>query len=386
MRPTFARLIAPLLLGAALPSAVGTPAAAQPGTFELPPNPTPTADPNVQGPVDPDRPILTRPRAPTPTPTPTPAPPSARVTPAPTPTPTAAATRDPATRFTPAARETRATRPENDFTPATRAQPLDRPADEPAEEAATAPPPELDEAPAAPPPAEEAAPAQEETGGFPWLWAFLGLLALAAAGAGAFFFLRKREEAWSEPAAIEPPLARRPAEAPAHAAGEANSAPIAPVVPLMVEAQALTLSRSMMYATLAYELRLANRGPTALTDIRLGGDLVTAHGRVPVDQQLADPAVPLEIIQRVEALGPRESTVLSGQMRLPVSEIRLIPQGKAALYVPLLRLRIEAEGLAPFARTFVVGMRPTAPGGKLQPFRLDDMPQTYRQIAQRALD
>lgn len=375
MKPTFARTIAPLLL-----SAAAAPLAAQSGTFELPPNPTPTADPNVQGPVDPDRPILTRPRAPTPTPTPTPAP---RATPAPTPTPTAAATREPGTRFTPAAPTTREARPENDFTPATRAQPPVLPEDLSAEnqsggDPAADPLPQL---PAAAP--ATAAAADEETGGFPWMWALLGLLGFLAAGAAAFFVLRKREEAWAEPAPIEPPLARRAFSPPATSAGDA---PLAPVVPLMVEAQALTLSRSMMYATLAYELRLKNRGPAPLTDIRLGGDLVTAHSRVPVDQQLADPAVPLEIIQRVDELGAGEHTVLKGEMRLPVSEIRLIPQGSAALYVPLLRLRIEAEGLAPFARTFVVGMRPQAPGGKLQPFRLDDMPQTYRQIAQRALD
>ncbi len=56
------------------------------------------------------------------------------------------------------------------------------------------------------------------------------------------------------------------------------------------------------------------------------------------------------------------------------------------LYVPLLRVRAEADGMAPLARTFVVGMRAAMPGGRLQPFRLDDMPQTHVAIGQRALD
>ena len=64
---------------------------------------------------------------------------------------------------------------------------------------------------------------------------------------------------------------------------------------------------------------------------------------------------------------------------------RVTAAGKAVVYVPLLRVRAEAQDLIPVARTFVVGL----PGGmnqRLQPFRLDEMPQTYRGLSQHALD
>jgi hypothetical protein len=154
----------------------------------------------------------------------------------------------------------------------------------------------------------------------------------------------------------------------------------------VLEAQALRLSRSMLFATLSYRLQVTNRGSRPLEDIRLGGDLVTAHGRLPAEKQLADPAVPLAVLERIPRLEPGQSHTVAGDLRLPVGEIRPIPQGSAVLYVPLLRMRAEAAGVAPLARTFVVGLQPSGVAGRLQPFRLDEMPQTYTLITQRALD
>ena len=77
---------------------------------------------------------------------------------------------------------------------------------------------------------------------------------------------------------------------------------------------------------------------------------------------------------------------MSGELRLPVNQIRPIPHGKAVVYVPLLRVRAEAREIAATARTFVIGMRSSAASERLQPFRLDEIPQTYNAVTQRALD
>lgn len=148
----------------------------------------------------------------------------------------------------------------------------------------------------------------------------------------------------------------------------------------------MRLQRSMMFATLGYEIAITNRGGVPLENVQLGGDLVTAHARVPTAQQLADPALPLAPMKAIARLDPGQSERLTGELRLPVGEIRPIPHGKAVVYVPLLRVRAEADGLAPVARTFVVGMTPGGPGQRLQPFRLDEMPQTYNAVGQKALD
>jgi len=355
----------------------GAPLAAQtapPGGFRLPtPSPTPT---DIQGPVDPDAPILTRPRDTAPTPTPTP-----RPAPAPTPTPTARPVATPTPRpvaspsnsslpprFTPPAEAIEADA--NAVTEGASAYPSSAPG-------AQTPPPTIPTASAS---ATPMTPTESE--GTPgWLYALGGLLVLG--GAGAALYWRRRTNAADErvPEIAPPPVAAKPpvptvAEPPLAAAGPQ----------LTIEARALRLSRSMVYATLSYEVLVTNRGGRPLRNVRLGADLVTAHARIPTNQQLADPLVPLAPVRTIEQLDPGQSVQVSGELRLPVNEIRPIPHGKAVVYVPLLRVRGEAEGQAPVARTFVVGMRPGGVSERLQPFRLDEMPQTYHGVSQHALD
>jgi hypothetical protein len=357
-------LIALALAGAPL-AAQDTPG----GGFRLPtPTPTPT---DIQGPVDPDAPILTRPRDTAPTPTPTP-----RATPTPTPTPRPVATPTPRPvippsnsslppRFTPPAAPTAqesaaVTGGDNAFPQAT------------GPSAAVLPP--VPTASASPMPA---APEQDE--GTPgWLLALGGLLVAAGGIAGALAWRRKRE-ADAPPPEIAPPLAANPASI--------AEPPLAATGPqLSIEARAVRLSRSMVYATLSYEVNVTNRGGQPLEDVRLGADLVTAHARIPTEQQLADPLVPLAPVKSFDRLEPGQSVQVSGELRLPVNQIRPIPHGKAVVYVPLLRVRGEAQGMVPAARTFVVGMRSDGMSQRLQPFRLDEMPQTYSPLSQRALD
>jgi hypothetical protein len=354
----------------------GAPLAAQdapPGGFRLPtPTPTPT---DIQGPVDPDRPIITRPRDTTPTPTPRPSP-----VPTPTPTPRAVATPTPRPvasptnsslppRFTPpaapTAQESAAVTGSASAFPTTPAPSLELPQPAPAVSDSTIP----------------AAPADD--GGLPgWLIALGGLVA-AAAAAGAFLLWRKRRADGEAVPEIAQPL-RTPAPIPAQLPAEPPLATSGPQ--LMIEARAIRLSRSMVYATLSYEALVTNRGGQPLEDVRLGADLVTAHARIPTDQQLADPLVPLAPVQAFARLDPGQSVQVSGELRLPVNQIRPIPHGKAVVYVPLLRVRAEARGMIPVARTFVVGMRPGGMSERLQPFRLDEMPQTYTAVSQHALD
>jgi hypothetical protein len=352
----------------------GAPLAAQdapPGGFRLPtPTPTPT---DIQGPVDPDAPILTRPRDTSPTPTPTPRPaPTPTPTPRPVATPTPSPVASPANstlppRFTPPATPT----PEESAAVADAGSAFPASPDTPI--ATSSPIPQASAS------ALPAVPAQEE--GLPgWLLVLGGLVLMGGAGAAAVAWRRKRE-AEAPPPEIAPP---RPAASPAETAAEPPLAATGPQ--LAIEARAVRLSRSMVYATLSYEVQVTNRGGRPLEDVRLGADLVTAHARIPTDQQLADPLVPLAPVQSFERLDPGQSVQVTGELRLPISQIRPIPHGKAVVYIPLLRVRGEAQDVIPVARTFVIGMRSAGVSERLQPFRLDEMPQTYSPLSQLALD
>lgn len=352
--------------------------APSPGGFRLPTTPAP-APTDVQGPVDPDAPILTRPRDTRPTPTPTP-----RPAPAPTPTPMASPTPRvvPPTRggslpprFTPPAIPT----PQQSEAVVSGAAPFP----EATPDTSILPSAPVESGPVAAP--ATAAPAESEQSGLPgWLVpALVGLLAIAF---GAFAFLRRRKRVTEDVApVIERPRAAPP---PPPANPEAATPPPAALTgpALLIEANVKQLARSVMAATLSYDLRVTNRSAQPLENVVFGGDFVTAHARIPTEQQLADPSVPLTPVQSLTRLDPGESAQISGEFRLPITEIRPIPHGKAVVYVPLLRVRAEATGMAPIARTFVVGLRQPGAGTRLQPFRLDEMPQTYLAVGQQALD
>jgi len=228
----------------------------------------------------------------------------------------------------------------------------------------------------------------ESDSAFAW-WAWL-LAALAALGTGAFglWFLRNRRYSPAGTPEIEPPLARRqaPPPSPPEPVSEPQPAASAPASALAISVAPVQLSRSMRFASLAYRLSLKNNGPKPLSDIFIGADLVSAHRSLPMEQQLAKPDSTLPETGCIGAIAPGEEVEVKGELRLPLETVRTIRQGKAHLYVPLLRVRAQPDGADPVARTFLVGTLPDGQARKLQPFRLDEMPQTYRSIGTMPLD
>lgn len=375
---------------AVLALALATPSLAQQTSplseFELPPDPDATPTPEVQGPVDPEAEVRTTPRViPTETPTPQPSPTPTVSTPAPTLTLPPPRPTPPPPSQTQDAPEPE---PQPEPTPTVTGSP---------EPAATEPSPLPTEfAPSVPPavstPDAAAAEAPESDGSLvPWLAALVAALALAG---GAFWYFRRREELAPAPV-IEPPLARRQ-DQPQPDAGEARPvAPPAPSAPppkarssspVTVQAQPVRMSRSMMNATFAFRLVLENQSLQRWEDLSVEADLVTAHGAAPVAEQLADAAVPLAPLRTVEVLEAGDTAEIADEVRLPLGQVRAIPQGRAAVYVPLLRVRVAAKGKQPLARTFLIGQLPDRQGGRLRPFRLDEMPQSYQAIGLRPLD
>jgi hypothetical protein len=84
-----------------------------------------------------------------------------------------------------------------------------------------------------------------------------------------------------------------------------------------------------------------------------------------------------------------ESLRLQGQLRLPLAEITPIRLGGAALFIPLVRVQVEATGarddaIFETALCMVVGeAAQTGTGSALGPFRLDDGPTVARHLAIR---
>jgi hypothetical protein len=208
----------------------------------------------------------------------------------------------------------------------------------------------------------------------------VGGLALVLIGAAGFAWWRWRQVA--VPASVVPQVERPSLPSASAPAPAPQPVPAVPAEPLQVTLEPLRLSLTLMNATLAYRLEVANRGAEPIVGLAIGADMIAAHASMTREQQLAGPGSGAPTIQRIARIEPGESRIVAGEFRVPFSQIVPIRQGNAALLLPLARFRLEAESAKPLVRTFVVGQPGT--GANLQPFRLDLGPRVYPKLAQHA--
>jgi len=400
--------------------------------FQLPP--APEAAPQVQGPTDTEAAIPVAPRViptstPSPLPTSAPAPSAGQTPPETQPAPSQIDQRQ---RFTPAARRnprqqarelnspapaSNPVRPDSQSLPNSRAPNiLTDPGDFSAAPGFSATSGGLGNAGSG----EFGKSEQGQWGMGLWLAPAAGFV---AALAGLLIFWSRRRKTAPMAAPIEPPLVQRAPKTPANPASPVNPAPpihpanpasgkpnktrpeklppatpapetpigAAPAPPITLALSPIRLSRSVMNANLACTITVSNQGTQDFSDLMFAGDMQTAHGKVAIGEQVADAASALPQFGKLAALPSGESREINASFMLPLAQIRPITQGRAQLYVPLLRLRVSGDGLAPISQTFVIGQiqnggdLSAGSNSKVQPFRLDEMPQTYTQIGCRAL-
>lgn len=368
-----------LIKGALLTSAAGAmlslPVSAQQSVqdYQLPdPNATPTPAPRAQGPVDESGIVPVAPRvlpterqAPVPVATPTPLP-------VPTVTPPATAeqsspTPQPTFRSGPVPAEPAPSRQiASDVGPATQNIGDEG---EAVAEGSTGNAPLIPTVPDQP---ETAAgtPATAPSSDY-WPWIAGGLLALLVlAGAAYLAFGRRRTAA---------PLIEAPVVAgPGAAAGMALLAEEKPRFAVSVQIE--SAMRSMMMLTVKYHLSIANRSDRALRDVTISGDLISARRTAGMGEQLANAATQLPETATVERIGPHQTRSVTGTLQLAIQQIEVLRQGSTPMFVPLLRIKVEGDGIDPFVETYAVGVGNATAGARLHPLPLNGPPGSYQGV------
>ena len=180
----------------------------------------------------------------------------------------------------------------------------------------------------------------------------------------------------AQPAIAPQPLAvTSPAPKPSAAAAADQ-----PSIGLMLDP--LRLSATLTSTSLSYRLSVTNNSTTALSDVVVAGGMISAHASLPVEQQLATDGQMLELLHQLELLAPGETIELTGDLRLPLPQITPIRSGKALLFIPLARFRVEAGSTAALA-TFVIGETPPVAEAALLPFRIDMGPRIWSRVSRR---
>jgi hypothetical protein len=184
-----------------------------------------------------------------------------------------------------------------------------------------------------------------------------------------------------------PPPAPEPAAEPVAASPKAAPSPAAPSAephPLHIAIELRKLTLTLMNASLGYRLTLTNAGAAPLEEIAIAADLIGAHSSLPREMQLAGVDTELPVGHLLAGLAPGESADVSGEVRVPLNQLRPITQGRAQLFVPLARFRIGALGQEPRCFTLVTGQPSPSGNGAIQPIRLDHGPRIYDGLAGRA--
>lgn len=371
--------------------------------FRLPPAPTPSARPRVQGPVDPDNPFGNRPTpratsAPAPTPSPIPsAPPSIAL---PTATPSAAPRADDTTQPRPrASASAEPTRPG----PANRAARKNRPEAVPTAtatpELSPSPTPEAIEPSSDVPIASEtlAAPAapldaaSSDDQSTSWLIALLAA-GLALAGVAAWF-LTKRRRAPTEvdapaPEAVPAPTPQPSAPA-ALAPARAANRPTRPIAPagstalaeaprgLSLAIEPVSLRISLAYATLLCRATILNNSDETSDALAIRGDLASAHRAVDQRATLSPALTELDALATVESLAPGATHEQRIELRLPLTHIAGFRKGGHQFFVPLARLALVAQQGEANVRVWTIG---TSGSDRLGPI-CADTPRLFSELA-----
>ncbi len=366
------------------------------------------AAPRVEGPINPDAPIATRPSAPrtsSPTPTPSQTAQPQRSAPAITlPQPTA--TRPPAQSG------------------AAQRQPMQPSAGRafPSAGASVSQPP----APSASPAGANTAPAastaipklpdplanapivhsDDGSGSVPWAW----LLAALALLGGLAYFLRSRTSRWQP--AVGVPLneakpnadgdtARRDARpeksvsAPIPPAAAPPPAPAVAAVPVAQNGEGIEVTFLPDYAAatftrvaMRYALTVRNTAAESVTGLSLRAAMIPASAGQDAEVAAFISDDSGEVVHRIESLGPGETVEIEGEMALPLNEARAVRYGQRLLFVPVAAFafrftRDKRACLVPLA--YMVGVDSGGAQGKMGPLRLDLGPKTYSQVGQRPL-
>jgi len=150
-------------------------------------------------------------------------------------------------------------------------------------------------------------------------------------------------------------------------------------------------TRSVMMFTLQYRLAVANRSDRAVTDLNLAVSLACARASANTGAGTGNAPSPgaAQELATIARIGPHQARSVTGEVRLPLSAIQPLRQGKTPLFVPLVHVTLEGGGdnggPRAMTRSFVIGTPSTSGTGRLHPILLDQPPGSVSGLAAQSI-
>ena len=158
--------------------------------------------------------------------------------------------------------------------------------------------------------------------------------------------------------------------------------PAAPSEAVKVEFEPVSIRLSLFYATLQYRLSLNATGDSG--PLELLGDLISAHGSLTREEQLAPQPGALAVLHTLSGLASGETTVLKGEVQLPLTQIRALRRGGGSFLVPLARFCLAGQDGTAMRRVFTLGL--PGEGAGLLPLRIDTGPRSFEPLQAREIE
>jgi len=144
---------------------------------------------------------------------------------------------------------------------------------------------------------------------------------------------------------------------------------------------------SPVYVALTYRLQIDNRAQETAGPLRIRADMISAHASRPNSEQLSLDRDRAEAVHAVAVLLSGAGVSLTGELRMPLSEVRQILSGGRAIFVPLVRFLIEQEGAeAECTRVFTLGQPHGDHGDRMMPLRFDLGPRIIWHLDSREVE
>jgi hypothetical protein len=260
---------------------------------------------------------------------------------------------------------------------------------------AVAPPP-VTAPPADTAPVETAPAPAEDNGGFPWLYAGLGGLAvLLAAAAFAMARRRAKRDEETEEQEVAPVALAEPAPAPAPAtASPAPAPPRSDVVGIQmrpwieIEFVPARAAATATEASVQFELKLRNTGSAPARNVRIEVRMFNAgpHQEQEIMDFYGEP-IRERTPPALAMLPPKTEAQVTSAVAMPNDQVREVTIQGRRLFIPTVAFNIVYEWgngkTGQSSSSYLVGREAETPTQKMGGFRLDLGPRLYRSVGQR---
>lgn len=132
----------------------------------------------------------------------------------------------------------------------------------------------------------------------------------------------------------------------------------------------VTASKSVMMFMIDFRLEIANRSDVAVRGLNVSAQLASAQR----GGSNAPPIAAGKPLGEIERIGPQQSRAIKGKVEMRLADLKTIQQGSTPLFIPLLHIMIEGEGVKVMNRSFVIGTPSATSRSRVHPLTLEGPP------------